>query len=787
MFSYLKNVFDLNQKELKRIEKKVKHIHEWDFSSVSDEELQSQTAILNQKAKDIKSLDELVPHAFAVVKEASKRVLGKVHYDVQLIGGMVLHEGNVAEMKTGEGKTLVGTLPSYLNAIAGIKVHVVTVNEYLAKRDYEELLPLFQYLNIPTSFIHSDMTPDEKKKAYQASIIYGTNNEFGFDYLRDNMTKGLEDRVQGELGFAIVDEVDSILIDESRTPLIISGKSNDTAKLLYNTNILVRMFIKGKDFEVDETTQQCFLTEEGIAKTEKSFGIENLYAPDSTQIVHFLNQSLRAHSIMKKDKDYIVQNDEVHIIDTFTGRVSQGRRFSNSLHQAIEVKENVTMKDETVTKATITFQNYFRMYKKLSGMTGTAETEKEELHKVYGMDTISIPTNKPVDRKDYSDLIFSNKKKKEQAILKKVKELHDEGQPILIGTSSIEESETFSSALNSIGISHVVLNAKNHEKEADIIAQAGQKFAITVATNMAGRGTDIKLGEGVTELGGLFIIGTSKNENRRIDNQLRGRSGRQGDPGASQFYVSLEDDLMVRFGANRVQQTMDRINGIDEEGLSSGFLNKIFENAQKQLEGSNYDTRKRLLQYDDVLNRQRTIIYSERIALMTEEDLRPVILHLIDGVVESAMQEHGNSDSTSIVANSIELHDYFENLAKKSIDKVNSDIVNSKEEMIAYYKDILVSHLTNNFEGIPQEFERDIYKDVMLNNIDLLWERHLENLDEIRQGIHLQSYGQTDPLRAYEDRASEEFNDMLKQFEFSVVSTLCALKINIAPVEQLQN
>lgn len=780
MLFKFKTLFDYNEKELNRIRKTVQQINKVDLSTISDDELKNQTELLRNKLKTGETLDSILPQAFAVVREASSRVLKKRHFDVQLIGGIVLHEGNVAEMKTGEGKTLVGTLPTYLNSLSGTSVHVVTVNEYLAQRDYEELTPLFHFLGITTSYIHAAMTPAEKQQAYKASVIYGTNNEFGFDYLRDNMVKRLDDKVQGELGFAIVDEVDSILIDESRTPLVISGKSSNSSKLLHSTNALVSTFKIDKHFEVDKTTEQCFLTEEGISKSESFFNIDNLYAPEASNIMHFLNQSIRAHSIMKKDKDYIVHENEVHIIDTFTGRISQGRRFGNSLHQAIEVKESVTMKDETVTKATITFQNYFRMYRKLSGMTGTADTEKEELMQVYGMNTVVIPTNKPIQRIDHTELIFSTKEAKKKSILTKIKELHKQGQPILIGTSSIEESEEYSRLLQDSNISHVLLNAKNHEKEADIIANAGQKFAITVATNMAGRGTDIKLGDGVCELGGLFILGTSKNENRRIDNQLRGRSGRQGDPGYSQFYISLEDDLMLRFGADRAKNSLSKISGMDEEGLSSRFLMKIFENAQKQLEGSNYDARKRLLQYDDVLNRQRTLIYQERVKLMSQDELKTTLNHLFDTFV--AESSFARSEHSSVNKKHIrDIHDYFVSIAKKPLNEFHVPNDTNWETVIQHYQNELKLALSTNLTHLPNDFENEIYRDIMLNNIDLQWEKHLEILDEIRQGIHLQSYSQTDPLRAYEEKASDEFNVLLQQFNYAVITTLFSLKFQLNP------
>ena len=776
MFRILDNY---NKKQLKKMNKLVTKINDFNFSDLTDKELQMKTIFFKEQLANGKKLNDILPEAFATVKESSKRILGKEHHNVQLIGGIVLHFGNVAEMKTGEGKTLVGALPSYLNALDGKSIHIVTVNEYLAKRDFEELSPLYSFLGLSSACIYSEMTPEEKKKAYNANIVFGTNNEFGFDYLRDNLAKSLEQRVQSPLHFAIVDEVDSILIDESRTPLVLSGPSSENSNLLNSTDVLVSNFKKGIQFDIDKESEQVFLTEEGISQTENFFSIENLYAPKNSKINHFVNQSLKAYASMKKDKDYIVMNDEVHIIDPFTGRMSPGRRYSNNLHQAIEVKEKVPMKEETTTKATITYQNYFRLYGKLAGMTGTAETEKDELRQIYGMETIVIPTNKPVLRVDESNLVFATKEEKKQSIVKKVKELHEKQQPVLLGTSSIEESEIFSKAFSNFNIPHVLLNAKNHESEAEIVSLAGQKNAVTIATNMAGRGTDIKLGEGVREIGGLYIIGTSLNENRRVDNQLRGRSGRQGDPGFSQFYVSLEDELMERFGASKMKETMTNMNLMEGEGISSKFLTKIFSNAQKRLEGANYDVRKNLLKYDDVLREQREIIYNERLVLLKEENLLEITYKMIYSFIN-------NNASKSLLTNeeTQEWHDliFYPDLAEKlqnSFTPFTFKRGDGKNEIIDFYTSSIKEEINRKFSTLPDVISNELIKNIMLNNLDILWEEHLELLSEIRQGIHFYAYSQTDPLREYQFKAMETFEQMLDIFKREVIKQLLLVEINI--------
>jgi len=768
-----------NERQIKRLKKIVKKINKIDYENLTDEQFKDQTQLFVDRISSGEKLDSILPEAFALVREASKRVLGKRHYDVQLMGGIVLHEGMISEMKTGEGKTLVGTLAAYLNTLNGNTVHIVTVNEYLAKRDYEELEPLYSFLGVTSAVIHPELNYEQKKEAYQASIVFGTNNEFGFDYLRDNMVRRYEDRVQGALNFAIIDEVDSILIDESRTPLVISGPSSETSDLLHSTDALVKTMKKNVHYEVDEETQQVYLTEEGITRTEEFFQIDNLYAPDKVRLTHFLNQSLKANIIMKKDKDYIISHGLIQIIDEFTGRMSKGRRFSNNLHQAIEVKEKVKMQEETTTKATITYQNYFRLYEKISGMTGTAATEKEELKQVYKVNTVVIPTNKQISRIDKDDLIFATKEEKTKYITLKVLELHEKGQPVLVGTTTIQESEEMSNAFTKSKIPHVVLNAKNHEKEAEIIANAGQKGSVTIATNMAGRGTDIKLSDEVQELGGLYVIGTSKNENRRVDNQLRGRSGRQGDKGESQFYVSLEDELMIRFGADKAKVMMERFNLYEEGGISSSLLTKLFSNAQRQLEGSNYEIRKRLLKYDDILSLQRSLVYKERTNLLQKEDVKDSIKDMVD----KAMNNMSHSiilEADGLMKEEVEkLNQSMQSLLHTEIEIPNLNKFDTREELIEYYQEISSSRFKEIESTIPEEILNELLRDIAISNLDQLWERHLDHLDDIRQGIHLYAYSQTDPFREYQVRAKEAFDNMLIQFSFDVTATYFGISVTV--------
>ena len=635
MLGVLNKVFDPNKRDLKRLEKIADTVEALaaDFAALSDDALKARTDDFIERYAKGESLDDLLPEAFATVREASKRVLGMYPFRVQIMGAAALHEGNIAEMKTGEGKTLTSTMAVYLNAISKKGAHVVTVNEYLASRDAEEMGKLFTWLGLTIGLNTNDMTKEEKKQAYLADITYSTNNELGFDYLRDNMVLYKEEMVQRPLNFAVIDEVDSILIDEARTPLIISGQAAKSAQLYMQANAFIRMLQKEQDYTYDETTKGVVLTEDGIEKVEKAFGIENLFDISHVRLNHAINQSLKAHVTMHNDVDYVVQEGEVVIVDQFTGRLMKGRRYSDGLHQAIEAKEGLEVQNESMTMATITFQNFFRMYDKLSGMTGTAKTEEEEFRNIYNMYVIAIPTNKPIVRDDRVDLIYATTDGKYQAVGEDIAERHKNGQPVLVGTVAIETSEIISNFLTKKGIRHSVLNAKNHAHEAEIILNAGQKGAVTIATNMAGRGTDIKLGEGVVEAGGLAVLGTERHESRRIDNQLRGRSGRQGDPGVTQFYLSLEDDLMRRFGSDAMRNMMGKLGMDDSQPLQSKMVTRSVESAQKRVEGNNFDARKRLLQYDDVLRQQREIIYKERMEVLETENMRGLVENMIDSTV----------------------------------------------------------------------------------------------------------------------------------------------------------
>ncbi len=632
MANVLKKWVESDKRELKRLGKIADQVEAYanDMEALSDEELKAKTPEFKQRYQNGETLDDLLPEAFAVAREGAKRVLGLYPYRVQIIGGTVLHEGNIAEMRTGEGKTLTATMPVYLNALSGEGVHVVTVNEYLSSRDATEMGELYNWLGLTVGLNVADKTPEEKREAYACDITYSTNSELGFDYLRDNMVVYREDMVQRPLNFVIVDEVDSILIDEARTPLIISGQATAATQLYTRADRFAKTLKKDEDFKVDLESKTVSLTEEGIQKGEKYFGLTNLFDPDNTALNHHLDNALRANYIMLRDKDYVVQNDEVMIVDQFTGRIMDGRRYSDGLHQAIEAKEHVKIEEETKTMANITYQNFFRMYKKLSGMTGTAKTEKEEFREIYNMEVVTIPTNRPILREDRPDLLYSTLESKFKAVVEDIKERHATGQPVLAGTVAVETSELLSQMLEQAGIPHAVLNAKNHAKEAEIVVNAGQRGAVTIATNMAGRGTDIKLGPGVREIGGLAVIGTERHESRRIDNQLRGRSGRQGDPGVTQFYLSLEDDLMLRFGSERIKHFYETMNIADDTVIQSKMITRQVESAQKRVEGNNYDTRKQVLQYDDVMRAQREVIYSQRQQVIMETDsLKPVIMPMI--------------------------------------------------------------------------------------------------------------------------------------------------------------
>ncbi len=710
-----------------------------------------------------------MPEAFAVAREGAKRVLGLYPYRVQIIGGTVLHEGNIAEMRTGEGKTLTATMPVYLNALSGEGVHVVTVNEYLSSRDATEMGELYNWLGLTVGLNVADKTPEEKREAYACDITYSTNSELGFDYLRDNMVVYREDMVQRPLNFVIVDEVDSILIDEARTPLIISGQATAATQLYTRADRFAKTLKKDEDFKVDLESKTVSLTEEGIQKGEKYFGLTNLFDPDNTALNHHLDNALRANYIMLRDKDYVVQNDEVMIVDQFTGRIMDGRRYSDGLHQAIEAKEHVKIEEETKTMANITYQNFFRMYKKLSGMTGTAKTEKEEFREIYNMEVVTIPTNRPILREDRPDLLYSTLESKFKAVVEDIKERHATGQPVLVGTVAVETSELLSQMLEQAGIPHAVLNAKNHAKEAEIVVNAGQRGAVTIATNMAGRGTDIKLGPGVREIGGLAVIGTERHESRRIDNQLRGRSGRQGDPGVTQFYLSLEDDLMLRFGSERIKHFYETMNIADDTVIQSKMITRQVESAQKRVEGNNYDTRKQVLQYDDVMRAQREVIYSQRQQVIMETDsLKPVIMPMIKRTVEHNVQMNTVGDKKDwnlegivdfaigamVNEDSISKDDF----AGKSQDEIVSYLMQKAEENYAAKEAQL------NDKAQMLEFE----KVVILRVVDARWTDHIDEMDQLRQSIGLRGYGQLNPLVEYQSDGFRMFEQMVGDIEYDV-------------------
>ena len=755
------------QKRLSKIADKVGSYAE-EYRQLSDEELQAKTPALKERYKKGETLDDLLPEAFAVAREGAKRVLGLYPFHVQIMGGIVLHEGNIAEMKTGEGKTLTATMPVYLNALAGEGVHVVTVNEYLSQRDATEMGELYNWLGLSVGVNTTEKDADEKRAAYAADITYSTNGEIGFDYLRDNMVAYKEQMVQRPLNFAIVDEVDSILIDEARTPLIISGQSSGTSDLYQRTDRFAKTLHETDDFKLDLETKTVSLTDQGIEKAEKYFNLKNLYDTDNTALTHHLDQALRANFIMLRDKDYVVQDDEVKIVDSFTGRIMEGRRFSDGLHQALEAKEGVTINEESRTMATITYQNLFRMYKKLAGMTGTAKTEAEEFREIYNMEVISVPTNKPVVRVDHPDILYPTLESKFEAVINKIKELHKKGQPMLVGTVAVETSEYLSRRLDEEKIPHVVLNAKNHAKEAEIVANAGQRGAVTIATNMAGRGTDIKLGPGVVELGGLAVIGTERHESRRIDNQLRGRSGRQGDPGLSQFYLSLEDDLMRRFGSEKIKNFLEHLNVEGEDAvIRSKMITKQVESAQKRVEGNNYDSRKNVLQYDDVMRQQREVIYGERREVIDEQkDLKWVIMPMIERTINRIVDLHTQGEkedwdlqtildfaiSAMVSPDQISLEDF----QGKSADEIKSmlmDLANKeyKEKQEQLYD-----------QSQMLEFE----KVVILRVVDSHWTDHIDIMDQLRQSIGLRGYGQQNPLVEYQREGYKMFEEMIADIEY---------------------
>ncbi|MGK4035028.1 preprotein translocase subunit SecA [Lactobacillus crispatus] len=780
MVNILKKLYNDDKRELKKFEKIAAKVeaHADEMSKLSDEQLQAKTPEFRDRLKKGESLDDILPEAFAVAREGAKRVLGLYPFHVQILGGIALHYGNIAEMMTGEGKTLTATMPVYLNALEGKGVHVVTVNEYLSSRDEEEMGQLYKWLGLTVGLNLNSMSPDEKRAAYNCDVTYSTNSELGFDYLRDNMVVYKEQMVQRPLNYAIIDEVDSILIDEARTPLIISGEAEQANSDYIRADRFVKTLTEDKsdddedhgDYKIDWPTKTISLTRTGIEKACQHFGLKNLYDVENQKLVHHIDQALRANYIMLKDIDYVVQDGEVLIVDSFTGRVMEGRRYSDGLHQAIEAKEGVKIQEESRTQATITYQNFFRMYKKLSGMTGTAKTEEEEFREIYNMQVITIPTNRPIARKDMPDILYPTLDSKFHAVVEEIKKRHANGQPVLVGTVAIESSERLSHLLDEAGIPHAVLNAKNHAKEAQIIMNAGQRGAVTIATNMAGRGTDIKLGPGVKELGGLAVIGTERHESRRIDNQLRGRSGRQGDPGYTRFYLSLEDDLMKRFGGDRVKDFLDRLSDNDDDKvIESRLITRQVESAQKRVEGNNYDTRKQTLQYDDVMRIQREIIYGERMQVIeADKSLKNVLIPMIHRTIDHqvAMFTQGERKEWRLDS----LRDFIS--SSLTSDKV-TDSIDFKTISVEDLKKKLYDIVEQNFEdkekalGDPSQM-LEFEKVVILRVVDDRWTDHIDAMDQLRQSIGLRGYGQLNPLVEYQDSGYRMFEEMISNIEFDV-------------------
>lgn len=784
MVNILKKLYNNDKRELKKFENIASQVesHADEYSKLSDEQLKAKTPEFQERLKKGENLDAILPEAFAVAREGAKRVLGLYPFHVQILGGIALHFGNIAEMMTGEGKTLTATMPVYLNALTGKGVHVVTVNEYLSSRDEEEMGQLYKWLGLTVGLNLNSMAPDEKRAAYSCDVTYSTNSELGFDYLRDNMVVYKEQMVQRPLNYAIIDEVDSILIDEARTPLIISGEAEQANGDYIRADRFVKTLQEDKsdddadddkdygDYKIDWPTKTISFTRTGIEKACEHFGLKNLYDVENQKLVHHLDQALRANFIMLKDIDYVVQDGEVLIVDSFTGRVMQGRRYSDGLHQAIEAKEGVRIQEESKTQATITYQNFFRMYKKLAGMTGTAKTEEEEFREIYNMQVITIPTNRPIARVDNSDILYPTLESKFNAVVADIKDRHEKGQPVLVGTVAVESSERLSKLLDRAGIPHAVLNAKNHAKEAQIIMNAGQRGAVTIATNMAGRGTDIKLGPGVTELGGLAVIGTERHESRRIDNQLRGRSGRQGDPGETRFYLSLEDDLMKRFGGDRVKDFLDRLSDNDDDKvIESRLITRQVESAQKRVEGNNYDTRKQTLQYDDVMRIQREIIYGERMQVIGEEDsLKDVLVPMIKRTINSQVDMFTQGDRKKWRLDS--LRDF---IVSSITNEETADSFDFKTITVPELKQKLYDIVEANFEekeralADPSEM-LEFEKVVILRVVDDRWTDHIDAMDQLRQSISLRGYGQLNPLVEYQDSGYNMFEEMISNIEFDV-------------------
>lgn len=791
MFGFLKKIFgDNNEKEIKRMMEYVEKINELEPSleGLSDASLVAKTAYFKERIENGESLEDILPEAFAVVREASRRVLGMRHFDVQLLGGICLHEGKIAEMRTGEGKTLVATLPTYLNALTGNGVHIITVNDYLAKRDSEWMGKLYRFLGLSVGLIVHGLSFNERKEAYSADITYGTNNEFGFDYLRDNMVIYADQMVQRELNYAIVDEVDSILVDEARTPLIISGPGDKSTELYGVVAKAIIQLKEGEDYTVDEKAKAVLPTEFGIAKIEKALNVTNLYDHENIELSHHFNQALRAKALMHRDRDYVVRDGEVVIVDEFTGRLMFGRRYSDGLHQAIEAKEGVKVERESQTLAAITFQNYFRMYGKLAGMTGTAKTEEDEFLKIYGLPVIVIPTNKEIARVDFPDVIYKTKKAKYKAVIEAIKEANAKGQPVLVGTTSIAQSEELSIVLKKSGIQHNVLNAKYHEMEAQIISGAGQKGAVTIATNMAGRGTDIVLGEGVAELGGLHIIGTERHESRRIDNQLRGRAGRQGDNGSSRFYLSLEDDLMRLFGSDNIASIMDKLGMDENEPIEHQLITRSIEQAQKKVEGRNFDIRKHVLQYDDVMNQQREVIYGQRRQILMGEGLKENIMSMINQMIDQYMDLYANEklypedwDVNSLAESCTNLFAPKGRLVPEELEKLSRDEL--KDELYSVAKEAYdLREAMFGADGM-----RELEKVVMLKVVDNKWIEHLDHMDMLREGITLRAYGQRDPLIEYKIEAFDMFERMIANIQEEIARTVFQVNIVVQPEDHLKD
>ena len=788
-FEFLRSFIENNdtKKDIKKLDKYVAQINSYAdaMSKLSDEALRAKTDEFKSRLAKGETLDQLLPEAYAVVREASTRVLGMRHFDVQMMGGVVLHQGRIAEMKTGEGKTLVATLPEYLNALTGKGVHVITVNDYLATRDSEQMGQLYNFLGLSVGLIVHGLDFNQRKEAYAADITYGTNNEFGFDYLRDNMVMHPEKMVQRELNYALVDEVDSILIDEARTPLIISGPAEKPKDYYTVVSKLIPRLRAEEDYTVDEKAKNVVLTEEGVAHVERLLGIENLADENNMELAHHVNQGLRAHVIMKRDRDYVVRDDQVIIVDEFTGRLMFGRRYSEGLHQAIEAKEGVKIEKESQTLATITFQNYFRMYKKLAGMTGTAKTEEDEFRGIYGMDVVIIPTNKPVIREDRSDVVYRTQMGKYKAIVEKVVERYEAGQPVLVGTVSIQISELLSELLKRRGIPHQVLNAKYHDKEAEIVALAGQQHTVTIATNMAGRGTDIVLGDGVKDLGGLYIIGTERHEARRIDNQLRGRSGRQGDPGFTQFYISLEDDLMRRFGADNITGIMDKIGMDDDMPIENKMISKSIETAQKRVEVRNFEIRKNVLEYDNVMNQQREVIYGQRRQILMGENMSASLQSMVETIAETILEEISAAgkypeewDLDLLQQRMVEAFALPEAIDKDKILKME------KPEVAAYLKEVALNRYHQREEELGSEQFHEVERLILLKNVDIKWMEHLDAMDQLRQGINLRAYAQRNPVDEYKNEAFDMFQQMMYEIQYETIRLIFRVAIVEKPKER---